>query len=86
MPEGDSSSVTEALPPEKLLATEQLSLIRGGIACMHDIDTVRQYVAYENQHHNRAGVLQLLAERADTLRADDEDTTTDDPDRRDLIW
>lgn len=68
MPERDAPPIIDVLPPEKLLATENVSLIRGGIACMHDIETVRQYVAYENHHRTRTGVLRLLAERADTLR------------------
>lgn len=68
MPELDAPPITDVLPPEILLATEDLSLIRGGIACMHDVDTVRQYVAYENQHQTRIDVLRLLADRAETLR------------------
>ncbi len=60
--------ITDALPPEKLLGTNQQRLMRGGIACMHDIPTVQQYVAYENQHERRRWVLRMLAERAATLR------------------
>jgi hypothetical protein len=63
-----STPITEALPPEKLLETDQASLIRGGVACMLDIETVQQYVAYENRNDRRRWVLRMLAERAATLR------------------
>ena len=35
---------------------------------MHDIETVQQYVAYENRNDRRRWVLKMLAERAATLR------------------
>jgi len=63
-----ASPITEALPPEKLLETDQQGLIRGGVACMHDIPTVQHYVAYENQHGRRRWVLRMLAKRAASLR------------------
>jgi hypothetical protein len=68
MARSESPPITEALPPEKLLETDQTRLIRGGVACMHDIETVQQYVAYENRNDRRHWVLRMLAERAATLR------------------
>ena len=68
--------IAEALPPEKFLETNQQRLIRGGIACMHDIPTVQQYVAYENQHERRRWVLRMLAERAAALRELETDIET----------
>ena len=50
------------------LETDHPRLIRAGVACMYDIETVRAYVAHENQHQQRAWVLRLLATRAVTLR------------------
>ncbi|WP_254526147.1 hypothetical protein [Natrinema caseinilyticum] len=70
--------IAEALPPEKLLKTNQQGLIRGGIACMHDIPTVQQYVAYENQHERRRWVLRMLAEQAATLRELEIEPETED--------
>ncbi|WP_081927401.1 hypothetical protein [Halobellus rufus] len=70
--------IAEALPPEKLLETSQLGLIRGGIACMHDIPTVQQYVAYENQHERRRWVLRMLANRASMLRELEIEPETED--------
>mgnify|MGYP000034624358 CR=1 FL=1 len=70
------TQITDALPPEKLLGTNQQRLMRGGIACMHDIPTVQQYVAYENQHERRRWVLRMLAERAAVLRELETDIET----------
>mgnify|MGYP006278496553 FL=1 len=60
--------IREKLPPETLLDTDQYQLIRAGVACMYDVETVRAYVAHENQHQQRGWVLRLLATRAATLR------------------
>ncbi|AXG08263.1 hypothetical protein DU500_17380 (plasmid) [Haloplanus rubicundus] len=68
MSERSSRSILEALPPATLLATDNRRLIRGGVACMHDVETVREYVGYENQHQRRRWVLRMLADRAATLR------------------
>ena len=68
MSERPSRSILEALPPATLLETDNQRLIRGGVACMHDVETVREYVGYENQHQRRRWVLQMLADRAATLR------------------
>ena len=64
----DNGGIREKLPPETLLGTDQLRLIRAGVACMHDVRTIRGYVAHENQHQNRGWVLWLLARRAAKLR------------------
>ena len=68
MSERPSRSILEALPPATLLETTNRRLIRGGVACMHDVETVREYVGYENQHQRRRWVLRMLADRAATLR------------------
>ena len=68
MSERPSRSILEALPPATLLETDNRRLIRGGVACMHDAETVREYVGYENQHQRRRWVLRMLADRAATLR------------------
>jgi len=68
MSERPSRSILEALPPATLLETNNRRLIRGGVACMHDVETVREYVGYENQHQRRRWVLRMLADRAAALR------------------
>jgi hypothetical protein len=35
---------------------------------MYDVETVREYVGYENQHQRRRWVLRMLAKRATALR------------------
>jgi hypothetical protein len=64
----DTGGIREKLLPEMFLETDHPRLIRAGVACMHDIETVRAYVAHENQHQQRGWVLRLLATRAATLR------------------
>ena len=71
MSECPSRSILEALPPATLLETDNRRLIRGGVACMHDVETVREYVGYENQHQRRRWVLRMLADRAAALRESD---------------
>lgn len=65
-PDGDT--ILEKLPPEQLLETEQWQLIQAGTACMHELDTVQQYVAYENQHAQRTWIFHLLSHRGRELR------------------
>lgn len=67
----ESPSILEDLPPEKLLETNQQRLINAGVQCMHDIDEIREYVAFENTHENRRWVLRMLHERAEELRGRD---------------
>jgi hypothetical protein len=68
MPAGDSDPILEKLPPERLLAGEHHRPIRAGIQCMHSIETVQQYLAYENQHKDRTQVQVELRERAREIR------------------
>ena len=60
--------VLEALPPEKLLDTNDVTRIRAGIHCIGSVETVKQYVAYENDNEQRDHILRLLQERATELR------------------
>lgn len=70
MAQRKSRPITEDLPPEKLLETNDHRLIRAGVTCMHDIDTIRRYVAYENAHEQRSWVCRILQERADEVRTE----------------
>jgi peptidyl-tRNA hydrolase len=60
--------ILDELPPEKLLDTANFRLVRGGVACMHSVETVKQYVAHENATEQREQVLRLLHQRAAELR------------------
>ena len=64
----DSEHILDKLPPEKLLDTPNFRLIRGGVACMRSVKTVKQYVAHENATEQREQVLRLLNQRATELR------------------
>lgn len=45
-----------------------MTRIRAGIHCMESVETVKQYVAYENNNDGRDHILRLLQERATELR------------------
>ena len=64
----NTDRILEELPPEKLLDTPSFRLIRGGVACMRSVETVKQYVAHENATEQREQVLRLLHQRAAELR------------------
>lgn len=66
--DGAGETVLATLPPEKLLDTNDVARIRAGVHCMDSVETVKQYVAYENNNDQREHILQLLQERATELR------------------
>jgi methylphosphotriester-DNA--protein-cysteine methyltransferase len=68
MPEENTESVLQKLPPEKLLAADRLRPIRAGIACMDSIETIQAYLAHENANRNRTQVQHALRMRARELR------------------
>ncbi|EMA18401.1 hypothetical protein [Haloarcula marismortui] len=66
--------ILDKLPPERLLDADHLQLIVAGINCMHSMEMIQQYLAYENQHENRTPVQSRLRERAREIRRDESDT------------
>lgn len=62
------AALREQLPPERLLATTNINLIEAGIACMDRVETVKQYIGYENAHQQRVAIIESLALRVQTLR------------------
>jgi hypothetical protein len=66
----NNGGIRKKLPPETLLDTDQRRLIRAGVACMHDINPIRAYVACVNQHQRLGRVLRLPVRRAVTLPED----------------
>ncbi|MDS0223755.1 hypothetical protein NDI54_20650 [Haloarcula sp. S1AR25-5A] len=68
-----SDPILDKLPPERLLEADHLQVIVAGINCMHSIETIQQYLAYENQHKNRTPVQSRLRERAREIRRDESD-------------
>jgi hypothetical protein len=59
-------------PPEKRLEAPNTRLIKAGIATIHDMETLRECVAYENTHQNRTQILRQLEWKAAELREDQE--------------
>ncbi|GGM52065.1 hypothetical protein [Haloarcula argentinensis] len=68
-----SDPILDKLPPERLLDADHLQPIVAGINCMHSIETIQQYLAYENQHKNRTTVQSRLRLRAREVRRDESD-------------
>lgn len=56
-----------AFPPEKRLEPPNPDLITAGIRTIHDMETLRECVAYENANQRRQFVLNQLADRAHQL-------------------
>ncbi|MCJ0618144.1 hypothetical protein JZX76_00950 [Haloarcula hispanica] len=63
--------ILDKLPPERLLDADHLQPIVAGINCMHSMEAVQQYLAYENKHQNRTPVQSRLRERAREIRRDE---------------
>ncbi|GGK82933.1 hypothetical protein [Haloarcula sebkhae] len=68
-----SDPILDKLPPERLLDADHLQPIVAGINCMHSIETIKQYLAYENQHESRTPVQSHLRLRAREVRRDESD-------------
>ncbi|AJF28034.1 hypothetical protein SG26_20005 (plasmid) [Haloarcula sp. CBA1115] len=68
-----SDPILDKLPPERLLDADHLQPIVAGINCMHSIETIQQYLAYENQHESRTPVQSQLRLRAREVRRDESD-------------
>ncbi|KAA9400708.1 hypothetical protein Har1131_18700 [Haloarcula sp. CBA1131] len=66
-----SDPILDTLPPERLLEADHFQPIVAGINCMHSIETIQQYLAYENQYKNRTPVQSRLRERAREIRRDE---------------
>jgi hypothetical protein len=67
----DRDAILDELPPERLLDGDHLQPILAGIRCMRSVETVQQYLAYENQHRNRTPVQSNLRMRARELRREE---------------
>ena len=61
---------SSGLTPEQRLSPTNTHLLRAGIVTIHDMETLRECVAYENTHQNRQPILRQLAQRATELRED----------------
>ncbi|WP_114579024.1 hypothetical protein [Saliphagus sp. LR7] len=60
------------LTPKQRLGTANPRLLDACIVTIHDMETLQECVAYENQHEQRVPILEMLARRAEELREEDE--------------
>ncbi|MDG5775207.1 hypothetical protein QA599_02020 [Haloarculaceae archaeon H-GB1-1] len=60
---------SNGLTPEQRLEPSNTRLINAGIATIHDIETLRACVAYENANQGRVQILRRLEQRASEIRS-----------------
>ncbi|AHG05499.1 hypothetical protein HALDL1_00350 (plasmid) [Halobacterium sp. DL1] len=70
-PDSQTTDSSE-LSPEQRLEPPNTRLINAGIATIHDMETLRACVAYENANQNRTHILRRLEWKARGLREDKE--------------
>jgi len=71
----DSSNLSvesDGLTPEQRLEPPNTRLINAGIATIHDMETLRTCVAYENANQQRIQILRRLEQRASEIRSQDD--------------
>jgi hypothetical protein len=59
------------LTPEQRLEPSNTHLINAGIVTIHDMETLRACVAYENANQQRVRILRQLKQQADEIRSKD---------------
>ena len=60
---------SEKFPPEKRLEAPETRLINAGIVTIHDMETLRACVAYENANQQRVQILRRLEDQANEIRS-----------------
>ena len=63
---------SDGLTPEQRLEPPNTRLINAGIATIHDMETLRTCVAYENANQQRIQILRRLEQRASEIRSQDD--------------
>ena len=66
------STTSTGLTPEQRLEAPTTHLIDAGIATIHDMDTLRACVAYENANQQRVQILRRLEQRVSEIRSQDD--------------
>jgi hypothetical protein len=64
----EQSTVSSGLSPEQRLEPSNTRLINAGIVTIHDMETLRACVAYENANQQRVQILRRLEQRASEIR------------------
>lgn len=65
----NASVESDGLTPEQRLEPPNTRLINAGIATIHDMETLRACVAYENANQQRVQILRRLERRAEKIRS-----------------
>ncbi|MBB6647833.1 hypothetical protein [Halobellus ruber] len=60
------------LSPEQRLEPQNTRLINAGIVTIHDMETLRACVAYENANQQRVQILRRLEQRASEIREEND--------------
>ena len=71
MSDQEQSAESNGLTPEQRLEPSNVDLLRAGIETIHDMETLRACVGYENANQQRTQILERLARRGREIRADD---------------
>ncbi|WP_282352468.1 hypothetical protein [Haloferax volcanii] len=66
----EQSTESSGLSPEQRLEPPNTGLLNAGIVTIHDMETLRACVAYENANQNRVQILRRLEHRASDIRAE----------------
>ena len=66
------STDSSELSPEQRLEPPNTRLINAGIATIHDMETLRACIAYENANQQRVQILRRLEHRASEIRSQDD--------------
>jgi hypothetical protein len=69
---GEQDPDTNELSPEQRLEPPNTRLINAGIVTIHDMETLRACVAYENANQQRVQILRRLEQRATEIRSRDD--------------
>ena len=72
MSDSKQAAESNSLTPEQRLEPSNVDLLRAGIETIHDMETLRACVGYENANQQRTQILERLARRGREIRADDE--------------
>ncbi|WP_117595663.1 MULTISPECIES: hypothetical protein [Haloprofundus] len=68
----DQSVESGGLTPKQRLEPPNTRLINAGIMTIHDMETLRACVAYENANRGRVQILRRLKQQADEIRSQEE--------------
>ena len=70
-PDGQPTDASK-LSREQRLEPPNTRLINAGIVTIHDMETLRACVAYENANQQRVQILRRLEQRASEIRSEDD--------------